>query len=86
MYQCPSCLRHKERIKIVKVDKKTKKKWYILTCPSCDYESDIEEYREDKTNKSSSYNPSPFNINPSPQKGFDGDWWEDNDSESLSGD
>lgn len=51
MYQCPKCLYHKDRIKIVKTDPKTKKKWHVLTCPECNYESDIEEYKYPKSFK-----------------------------------
>lgn len=48
-YRCPNekCLRHIDRIKILKQDKKTKKKWLVLTCPVCNYESDLEEYKKD---------------------------------------
>lgn len=54
-YQCKKCLRHVDRHKIVKIDPKTKKKWLILTCPDCDYESDIEEFKRPNRNSSSSY-------------------------------
>ena len=47
MYKCLKCGRHRERIKVLKSDPKTRKKWLILTCPACDYESDIEVYTRD---------------------------------------
>lgn len=46
MYQCKKCRRHKLPIKVIRQDPKTLKEWLILTCPACNYESDIEEYDE----------------------------------------
>ena len=47
---CKKCGRTAKPVKILKIDKKTKKKWLVLTCPMCDFESDIEEYKRN-------YNP-----------------------------
>lgn len=44
--KCNRCARHVFPIKVIREDKETKKKWFILTCPRCDYESDIEPYED----------------------------------------
>lgn len=43
--QCRKCGRHVLLIKVFKKDKNNKP-WLILTCPQCDDESDVEEYKE----------------------------------------
>ncbi len=53
--QCPKCLRHSEKIRVVETDPKTKKKWSILTCPDCKYKSDLEEYKRPSRNTSTSF-------------------------------
>lgn len=77
-YQCSQCGRHSERIRIIKVDKK-RKKWYILTCPDCGKESDVEEY------KKSNHYSSPSYFDPFAGESVDEDSRKVDDSEGLSG-
>lgn len=42
---CKNCQRHATPIRILKTDPKTHKRWYVITCPKCEYESDIEPYK-----------------------------------------
>lgn len=81
--QCPKCLRHSERLKIVKTDPDTKKKWLITTCPDCNYESDLDEFKETKERKSPRNNSSTVYKHPPTVKGFDEGWWEEHGGEGL---
>lgn len=74
---CQKCGRHHERLRIIKTDKATRKKWYVLTCPDCSFESDIEEY------KRPNHNSSETNKLSSPPEGSDEGWWDDNVGESM---
>ncbi len=41
--KCKKCGRHVIPLRILK-ESKYKKKFYVIQCPKCDYESDIEDY------------------------------------------
>lgn len=63
--QCPKCMYHRDKIKVIETDPKTKKKWLISLCPECKYKSDIEEYKRPSRNSSPSY------FHEAPREDFD---------------
>jgi endogenous inhibitor of DNA gyrase (YacG/DUF329 family) len=42
--KCPKCGRTIYPLRILKIDPKTKKKFYLISCPMCEKEFDIEDY------------------------------------------
>jgi len=43
--KCQKCGRTLKPIKILEKDKKTGKKFYVITCSKCDYKYDVEEVK-----------------------------------------
>lgn len=42
--KCPKCERTIIPVRILKMDAKTKKKFYVVECPKCERGFDIEDY------------------------------------------